>query len=133
MPKAASPIRLEIGLMEAAVLAGSTLHRSAAEQIEHWASLGQRVSRFLSSDDLLAISAGLARISLEEASGEPLDVDSVFASLDENRTSGALEEAIQSNSVRYQASSAQPGLLEEVSPDGSIRVGQFMNGKFNSN
>lgn len=130
MAKAASPVRLEKELMQAAALAGSTLHRSAAEQIEYWADLGRKVAKVLTPDDLLAVSAGLARISLQANSGEPLDVDSVFATLEEQRESGALSEAIQSNSVRYQASSSNPGLLEQVHPDGSVLLGQFANGQF---
>jgi hypothetical protein len=39
--------------MESAALVGARHHRSAAEQIEHWAALGRQVARVLNPDSLL--------------------------------------------------------------------------------
>ena len=50
--------------------------------------------------------------------------------LDQKRSSGAIEHAIASNSVRYQSSASNPGCLEQVSPDGTVIVGRFTNGQF---
>ncbi|MCF8003822.1 MAG: ParD-like family protein [Chromatiaceae bacterium] len=44
MRKSASPIRLQEDLMQSASLAGSQLHRSAAEQIEYWAWLAAQTA-----------------------------------------------------------------------------------------
>jgi hypothetical protein len=65
MPKSASPVRLQQALMRSAALAGAREHRSAAEQIEYWAALGQQVAGILDPDKLLdvasmqAIAAGI--------------------------------------------------------------------------
>ena len=61
MPKAASPVRLQQELMQAAALSGGRFHRSTAEQIEYWAEIGRQVANLLDPDTLLAIAAGLAR------------------------------------------------------------------------
>jgi hypothetical protein len=130
MAKASSPVRLESGLMSAAAVAGSTLHRSAAEQIEYWADLGRKVAKIVDPEILLAVQAGLATLRVEQVSASPVDPDAVFAALDRERDSGALSEAVAAGAVRYQASIARPGSLEACYPDGRIEVGQFTNGKF---
>ncbi|MAD44380.1 MAG: hypothetical protein CMI02_20225 [Oceanospirillaceae bacterium] len=130
MAKASSPVRLESNLMTAAAVAGSTLHRSAAEQIEYWADLGRKVAKVVNPDVLLSVQAGLATLRVEHTVPSPVDPDDVFAALDRERDSGALSEAIAAGSVRYQASATHPGLLEACYPDGRIEVGQFINGQF---
>lgn len=130
MAKAASPIRLENTLMDAAKVAGKALHRSATEQVEYWADIGRKVSKVIDPQTLLEINAGLIKISLERIEPINLDPDAVFAALDNARESGALQTAITTGTVQYQASSRYPGLLEQVQPDGNIAVGQFHQGRF---
>lgn len=130
MAKAPSPVRLESSLMSAAAVAGSTLHRSAAEQIEYWADLGRKVAKIVDPEILLAVQAGLATLRVEHVSPSPVDPDAVFAALDRARNSGALSEAVAAGAVRYQASIMRPGALEACYPDGRIEVGQFANGQF---
>ncbi|MBL4682100.1 MAG: hypothetical protein JKY88_15425 [Pseudomonadales bacterium] len=130
MAKAASPVRLENTLMNEAKVAGSVLHRSAAEQIEYWADIGRKVSKVIDPETLLALNAGLVKITVTETPQVIADPEAVFAALDRDRDSGALSDAIAAKDIRYQASTAQPGLLEQVHPDGQILVGQFVNGEF---
>jgi hypothetical protein len=128
--KSPSPVRLETSLMSAAAIAGSTLHRSAAEQIEYWADLGRKVAKIVDPEILLAVQAGLATLRVEQVSPTPVDPDAVFAALDRERNSGALSEAVAAGTVHYQASITRPGSLEACYPDGRIEVGQFTNGQF---
>ena len=131
MPKAASPVRLQKELMESARISGSAQHRSAAEQIEYWADIGRKVSRTIDPEILLAVDAGLARISVEPVKSVAVEPGSVFAALDADRDSGELASAIAEQSpIRYQASKTAPGLLEQVDSSGDIVVGQFINGDF---
>ena len=131
MPKAASPVRLQAELMESARISGSAQHRSAAEQIEYWADIGRKVSRTIDPDILLAIDAGLARISVEQVNSVALDPNSVFSALDAERDSGELASAIAEQSpIRYQASKTGPGLLERIDSGGDVVVGMFINGDF---
>lgn len=130
MAKASSPIRLDQALMAEATLAASTFHRSTAEQVEHWADLGRRVSRLIDPHVLLEIQAGLATLQVTKTQPLAIDPNAVFAQLDCERESGELSKAITSGSVRYQSSYSAPGKLEAIHPDGRIEVGQFIDGHF---
>ena len=151
MPKASSPVRLEADLMQAAAITGERAKRSAAEQIEYWAGLGRSIAKTIDHDTLLAVSTGLATLKAEPVTGKALDVDSVFDALHQSRNSGKLKEDIaglasivstktvsnaladhqtSANDVRYQASSNHAGYLEQLASDGTLTVGQFINGEF---
>lgn len=130
MTKAASPVRLEKELMEAASRSGKRLHRSAAEQVEYWADIGRTVDASVSPDSLLEVATGLARLKVERVVALPVDSDDVFAQLERDRSSGRLAESVASPGVRYQACRQFPGALERIDIDGEITVGIFENGVF---
>jgi len=130
MAKAVSPVRLQADLMEAAALTGKRLHRSSAEQIEYWASIGRSVGLLLNPDSLLAVTAGLARLKVEPVIASPVDPDQVFAALERDRKSGVLARSVSQSTVRYQASDSHPGQLEQIDTDGTITIGQFKGGVF---
>jgi hypothetical protein len=130
MAKAASPIRLQNELMQAAETTARRFHRSTAEQIEYWAELGRSVSSTLDPDVLLSIVTGLARLNVEPVTGAPLDTDEVFNALEAQRDSGALLRSVTGSAVRYQTSLYHPGLLERIDQNGTVTTGQFENGEF---
>ena len=131
MPKSPSPVRLQQDLMQAASIAGERQHRSAAEQIEYWASIGRSVSGTLTPDNLLAITTGLVNLKVEPVVVPNIDPESVFNSLEYERDAGTLRAGFSgASSVRYQASVNQPGLLEQIHSDGNVRIGRFSNGVF---
>lgn len=130
MAKASSPVRLQAELMEAASRSGQLSHRSTAEQVEYWASIGQTVGNQLSPEALLAVRTGLARVKVEPVDSQPLDPEQVFARLEQQRDSGQLAQDLAKKGIRYQASRQHPGLLEQIDTDGQITVGQFHNGEF---
>jgi len=130
MPKAASPVRLEDDLMQAASIAGARLHRSATEQVEYWASLGRQIAAFVDPDVLLKVGAGLARIRVEPTVALPIDPDEVFAAVEADRRTGDLSRKITTASIRYYASVTHPGYLEKVDENGTHTVGTFRSGIF---
>ena len=130
MAKAASPVRLQEELMKAATHTGRRFHRSAAEQVEYWAEIGRRVADEIDPDALLAVTAGLARVSVEPVHGEPLSPDEVFTSLEAERGAGTLSRGVTGAAVRYQVSLVRPGYLERVDRDGQVTVGRFREGEF---
>ena len=130
MAKAASPVRLEASLMQAASLTAARHHRSTAEQIEYWASIGRSVSQLLNPDTLLAVQTGLARLKVEPVVADPLDPDQVFRALEQDRVAGRLAASVTTTAVRYQASTRIPGYLEQVHPDGRVVTGTFREGTF---
>ena len=130
MAKAASSIRLQEDLMKAAALTGKRFHRSTAEQIEYWAEMGRNVSMVLDPDDLLSVSAGLAKIRIEPVYAEPVDPGEIFQSLEAERASGALPHIVTGSSIRYQVSTTHPGYLEQIDPEGKVKIGKFQDGIF---
>lgn len=130
MPKASSPVRLQDELMQAASLAGVRLHRSAAEQVEYWASLGRQISGYVDPDSLLEVAAGLARLKVEPTVAHPIDPVVVFAAVETDRNAGDLSNRVTSAAIRYQASVSHPGYLEQIDDKGSRAVGTFRSGIF---
>ena len=57
MPKAIPSIILQNDLIKSAKTVGALMNRSAAQQIEYWASLGQKISGLVSPEFLLLIRA----------------------------------------------------------------------------
>ena len=77
MPKAVSPVRLQQDLMQRATLTGARHQRSAAEQIEYWAALGQQVAGILDPDKLLDVLTGLAAIKVVPIATSAVDPEQV--------------------------------------------------------
>ncbi|MBU0783351.1 MAG: ParD-like family protein [Gammaproteobacteria bacterium] len=130
MAKASSPIRIQSDLMSNATVLGKLNHRSAAEQIEYWASIGQKVENLLDPESLLQIKAGLLRVKLEQVNAPALNADMVFGNLEMKRSTGELTSEVSQSKVRYQASTTRPGLLEQIDTKGKVKFGQFDNGVF---
>jgi hypothetical protein len=116
--------------MQAAALVGEQEHRSAAEQVEYWASLGRKIARHVNSDLLLEVAAGLAQIKVEPTVGKPVDPEAVFDTVEARRNSGTLKQEVTTATPSYQASVTQPGYLEQIDAMGNRTIGTFQNGVF---
>lgn len=125
-----SPLRLDHKLVEAAAAMAHLFKRTTPRQIEYWAELGRAVERELDAETVIALREGLAQLRVEPIHSSPVAADDVFADLDVARDSGLLSQHVSAAKVRYQASQAAPGLLEQVHPDGRVVTGRFLNGQF---
>lgn len=130
MPKSPSPVRLQDELMRSAALVGALHQRSAAQQVEYWASLGRNVAGLLDPEQVLAVKSGLARLHVEPVRAAAVDPETVFASLEKARDNGTLAASVTTAQDRYQASVSHLGLLERISSDGSKTIGMFEDGVF---
>jgi len=130
MPKSASPVRLQEDLMRSASLTGSRHHRSAAQQIEYWASLGRQITGFVDPDSLLDVSTGLARLRVEPILAPPISPEAVFAAVEADRDAEMLPEKVSTAAIRYQASRTHPGYLERIVHNGVRTLGTFHGGVF---
>ncbi len=130
MAKAASPIRLQEDLMQAAELTAKRFHRSTAEQIEYWAELGRSVASTIDPDVLLSVTSGLSKINIEPVYSSPINPDTVFQALENDRNQCTLQGSVASSVLKYQASINRPGYLECIDQKGKETTGQFENGKF---
>jgi hypothetical protein len=131
MAKSDSPVRIEKSLMSDAGLVGKMMRRSAVQQLEYWASIGQKVEGILTPSDILEVHSGMSVIKVDPVKTKPIDIDSVFQSLEIDRAAGTLTKAVANlDSIKYQASTTVPGYLDAIMPDGSRQVGMFTDGEF---
>ncbi len=126
----ASPVRVSDKLYHDAETHGALQHRSTAKQVEYWAELGKRVDEFSSTNDLLALVQGIAKVTIEIPRTEAIEPMDVFTEVDQTRSAGQLGQSISRNTLYYESSKSHPDLLDQVMPDGSRRTGHFSNGEF---
>lgn len=130
MAKASSPVRLDAELMEEAARSGRLFHRSAAETIEYWAGLGKRFQKLIDPEVLLEIQAGALVLDVKPVKVERVNPDDVFSQIESSRAAGTLNQFIKRDKPVYQASASNPGMLEQILPDGTVTIGQFFEGQF---
>lgn len=123
-------LRLNNKLVREAEAEGQVFKRSAPKQIEYWAEIGKAISQVVSSNDVLALTQGLAQVRIEMAASNPVDPDAVFARIDQQRTNSQLGATVTRAAVVYEASRTQAGFLDRINPDGSRDTGHFHNGLF---
>ncbi|MFT5218995.1 MAG: hypothetical protein ACI9LO_001464 [Planctomycetota bacterium] len=123
-------IRLDDELVQAAEIEATNHKRSPPKQIEYWADIGRAVSRFASSSDLLALTQGIAQVTISAPKSVVVPAADVFEQLENNRNDGKLSQKIPAALYRFEASQTRPGLLDRVAADGSRQSGHFRNGEF---
>ncbi|MDA7677031.1 hypothetical protein N8563_00770 [bacterium] len=84
----------------------------------------------LDPDKLFDVASSPAAVNVEPITTAAIAPEQVFAALEQQRRSGQLSQSLSGASLRYQASKAQPGLLEEIRPNGNRRLGRFRHGLF---
>lgn len=114
MAKAASSIRLQESLMQAAELSAKRYHRSTTKQIEYWDDLGRSVSSTIDPDTLLSVITGLATIKVEPVFSPTIDPDKVFQSLEKDRKAGILSNSVAGSAINYQTSIKHPEYLDQI-------------------
>jgi len=125
-----NPLRLDRELVRAAAAVASRHKRSVPRQIEYWAELGRAIEAQVDPTALIALQEGLARLVVEMTPADPVRASDVFADLERARDAGSLPGRVSESTVRYQASAAAPGYLEQIRPDGAKIVGRFRAGRF---
>ncbi len=109
-------------------------NRSKAKQLEYWAKLGKAISSKLNIADAYAVSQGIKAIKLEvtpSAQSIPVDSDTIFNDLENDRVKGLLAENVTAAKIYYEASVKHPGYLDKVNSITRERqTGSFKNGNF---
>ncbi len=132
MAKAASPIRLQEDLMQAAAVTDKRFHRSTTEQIEYWADMGRQTAEIIDPDVLLSLVSGLARIKVEPVIDKTVDPEEIFQALEKERRDGSLLMNVKSSQEWYQVCETQPGYLERIDSKGKVTIGKFKEGVFSA-
>ena len=123
-------VRLDDQLFHAAEIEAATHKRTPPKQIEYWADIGQAVSRFASSSDLLALMQGVAQINITTPESIPVVPSKVFDQLEQDRKQKVLNQKVSNAPFRYETSQTHPGQLDRIAADGSKQTGHFRNGEF---
>lgn len=137
-----SPVRINATLMAQAQAAAETFFRKPPEQIAHWANIGRLMESHLNAKEISALISGVASVKVvigaDDGSAKSQGVDLVGLAMSHQSEKGfslaraeITKAAAKSKSkVQYQASTSRPGFLERISPDGTVDIGTFKNGKF---
>ncbi len=115
------PVKLSDGLVLDARLAGATVERSIAGQVEFWARLGRAVEQLLQTPQVLALCRSAAARPLSES----------LASVDSPRGRQRLVKFLETQPFpHYEADPRRRGLLVKIEADGTRTLGRFVNRRF---
>jgi len=115
------PVKLSDALVLDARLAGETVERSIAGQVEFWARLGRSVEALLEGQQVFALCRNAAARPLSAC------LESVDSPEGRQRVANFLESR---PFPHYQPHPDRPGLLVRVDADGSRTVGRFVKRQF---
>lgn len=112
------PVKLSDALVLDARLAGETMERSIAGQVEFWARLGRSVDLLLEGGQVLALC--------RNAEAQPLS--QIFASLDAPAGRKRVADYLETLPYpHFRPRPTMPGMLERIEEDGTRTVGRFVN------
>jgi ParD-like antitoxin of type II ParDE toxin-antitoxin system len=115
------PVKLSDGLVLDARLAGETVERSIAGQVEFWAKLGRSLDLLLEGQQVLALCR----------SAEVRPLSECLKLIDSSEGRQRLEKVLQSRPFpHYEPHADRPGLLVRIDADGKRTVGRFVKRQF---
>jgi hypothetical protein len=115
------PLRIDGALIKEARASGEVFHRSIAQQLEHWATLGKALESVLT----------MGSVERLKKAKEPDNVDDVLAkahsAAGKKKTLGLLA---KKKGPLYGSKPEQPEILLQYRADGSKVAGQLVKGVF---
>ena len=116
-------------LFERADRHAAVARRSAQKQIELWAELGRLVEAGLGAREVHALLEGRGRIArIDVVADRVPDATTVLAELEADRAAGTLAASVTSAEVAHDL--AEDGALRRHGADGSVSVGELIDGEF---
>jgi hypothetical protein len=115
------PVKLSDALVLDARLAGETVQRSIAGQVEFWARIGRAIEPLLKGDQVLALCRNATARPLSEC------LKSVDSSEGRERVSTFLQ---SQPFPHYEPHPTKRGLLIRIDDKGKRTVGRFVNRRF---
>ena len=115
------PLRIDGNLLNEAKVSGQVFHRSIAQQVEHWASLGRVLEKVL----MVSSVAKVKRLS------RPVDLDRALAR--SHSTAGKTKTLALLASKKgplYGTKPGRPNVLLQYRPDGKVAAGEMTKGEF---
>jgi hypothetical protein len=115
------PVKLSDGLVLDARIAGETVQRSIAGQVEFWAQLGRAIEPLLQGTQAMALCRSGAAKSLSEC----------LESVDSPEGRQRLREHLESLPYpHYEPAPDEPGWLIRIDADGTRTKGRFVQREF---
>ncbi len=115
------PVKLSDALVLDARLAGETVQRSIAGQVEFWARLGRAIEPLLDGDRVMALCR----------SGEAQPLSACLESVDSPTGRRRVADYLRSQPYpHYEPDPDAPGMLVRIDADGTRTVGRFVNRQF---
>ncbi len=115
------PVKLSDALVLDARLAGKTVERSIAGQVEFWARIGRAIEPLLQGTQVVALCRNAATHPLSEC----------LKSVDSPAGRRRVTEFLQSQPwPHYEPHPDQPGVLVRIEANGKRTVGRFVNRQF---
>jgi hypothetical protein len=115
------PLRIDGDLINEAKVSGQVFHRSIAQQVEHWASLGRVLEKVLTVSSVAKVKS-LAR---------PVDLERVLAGA---RSAAGKKKTLallaRKKGPLYGIKPDRPSVLLQYEPDGTVVAGEMIKGKF---
>lgn len=115
------PVKLSDGLVLDARVAGESVARSIAGQVEYWARLGRSVEALINGQQAMALCRNGATQPISRL------LETVDSPEGRSRLAAYLEKEPYPH---YRAAPGRPGLLERTDADGRVTVGRFVNREF---
>jgi len=115
------PVKLSDALVLDARLAGETVERSIAGQVEFWAKIGKAIEPLLQGTQVLALCRNAATRPLSDC------LKSVDSPAGRHRAAKFLQEQPWPH---YEPHPHQAGVLVRIEADGKRTVGRFINRQF---
>jgi hypothetical protein len=123
-----APVKVSDKLLGLARQEARDAHRSTTAQIEHWATLGRAVEVLLSYRDVLALKRAGQTLPIP-LSVHRDEVHERLAGLAADADRERVRARIQASGPVYEAA-PQAGLIVEVQPDGTRRLGRWQERRF---
>ena len=126
-----APVKVSDKLLGLARREAKDAHRSTTAQIEHWATLGRAVEVFLSYSDVLALKRAGQTLPLPLPQQVHRDeVHERLTVLVEDTERETAKARIRATGTPVYEAAAEPGMIVEVSPDGTRTVGRLQGRQF---
>lgn len=135
-----SLVNVNSALFSAARVAANNHQRSISEQLSLWITLGQLVESKLTNSEISSLINDAAELRVflhtvkKNCSESGIDILALAMSHQNEKQFSGLSSFIHAKNRGpvYETAVGQPGLLRQINLDGSIIIGTFKNGKFES-
>lgn len=126
------PLKVSDGLFAVAKHEAKATDRSITAQVEHWAKIGRAVEAIVAHDELLALKeAGELLTPVFPSKMRRKEVHDTLMRIMTNADREAARAAIRkSGKARYGTDPAHPGMLVQILPDGTRRLGRLEARRF---